>query len=455
LWNSEFLKNDQINKNLSIKMEDKKCIGTIKDGTRCSLNKKIGDYCTAHFKFLREEKVVKKFKLNIINNKNDILLKEFLILRDSLEDKGYENLLINKYPNLIKEWDFVENNKNNINLLTITFSSHKKVSWLCLDNGHKPYKTSLNSKTQISRKTSGCPDCAKESRRIFDLDLLEKNKKNHNPTIDTTKIGDESEKYIFDLLKNTNIYKELDIVGNKGGKGDIKIIHNDDSINYIQIKTITFTKEETFYMTNDHVYDDDMLIVMVNKKRDRFALEFAGKIKVKRLSLSFKNQKGKYKDIMFKNKEDFLNKLLELIPLSTKINEITSLISKEIDMFIRLETFCKENGMKFTRNSTNGNTVDGFINGYTFQGKYRSDNGIHRKTYSIDSNKSSGRINGKNRVKNYEVGDFDFIIVEVGGTKEEPDKYKGNFWIAHSKSLEEQEILSNGSNIKGKKMFLY
>jgi hypothetical protein len=442
-----------------------KCVDCLKQGIARPNNKKIGDLCgTHHNKNLRDSNKIEKFedvkiseiqKFNLNNEQNDNLLNIFLNYFNALENKGEDNLLVNRFPELIKEWDFVQNSDNNIDILKMTFSSHTFCYWRCLINTqHLSYKCSLNNKTKLTRKTTGCPECNLVSKRIYDKDKVDSIRENHEPKINTVSIGDEGEKYISDLLKNTGKYKDVEIVGNKGGKGDIKIVNMDDTCNFIQIKTLTKTKnkEDYFYMTNESVYDNNMLMVMLNKERNRFALEFAGKITVKRLTLPFSYEKSKYSNIMFKDENIFLNKLIELIPLSVKINEVNGNVNKEIEMFERLEKFCKLKGITFLRNSTNGNTIDGTINGHTFQAKFRSDSGIQRETISIDSQKSSGRDGNRLIRRNYEMGDFEYMIVEAGGTKDEPDIYKGNFWIANESVLLEQEILKNG-DCKGKKCF--
>lgn len=79
-------------------------------------------------------------------------------------------------------------------------------------------------------------------------------------------------------------------------------------------------------------------------------------------------------------------------------------------------------------------------------------NSVDSLTYSISSQKSAGRISNKLVHKNYAVDDFDFMIIEVGGTLKEPDKYKNNFCIIPSRILLEQNILKT-EVCNGKKAF--
>ena len=222
-----------------------------------------------------------------------------------------ENLFINKCPNLIKEWN-LELNKD-ININTISFSSHKKVFWIC-DKGHS-YLASLNNRTK-KNNGSKCRECSYDSFRIHNKKILKELRDSYNPKINTTFIGDENEKFITNLLLNTNKYEDVKTIGNIGTNSDIIIKHFNGLINYIQIKTLTQNKNQnnSYYLTNDHKYPDKMLIVMINKEKSCFALEFAGNIKVKRLSLAFNYSNSKYKSIMFKDIKKFTENLIELIP---------------------------------------------------------------------------------------------------------------------------------------------
>ena len=72
------------------------------------------------------------------------------------------NLFINKCPDLVKEWSIELNNDIDIN--TISFSSHKKVYWFC-EKGHT-YSASLNNRTK--KGGSKCRQCSYDLMRIHD-----------------------------------------------------------------------------------------------------------------------------------------------------------------------------------------------------------------------------------------------------------------------------------------------
>ena len=73
-------------------------------------------------------------------------------------------------------------------------------------------------------------------------------------------------------------------------------------------------------------------------------------------------------------------------------------------------------------------------------------------TYYVTSVKSAGKVNGGNVKRHYELNDFSYMIVEVGGTRDEPEKYKGNFCILPIRVLLENNILKTDT-CKGKKGF--
>ena len=66
------------------------------------------------------------------------------------------NLLKDRHPELIKEWDY---KKNDLKLDEVTYGSPKKVWWLC-DKNHS-YEVSVTSRTNPSVK-SACPFCSNQ-----------------------------------------------------------------------------------------------------------------------------------------------------------------------------------------------------------------------------------------------------------------------------------------------------
>lgn len=72
-------------------------------------------------------------------------------IKDSLEEK---------YPNLLKEWDY---NKNNILPSQVYANSSKKVWWIC-EYGHS-WEGEISARTR--KNPTGCPFCARKSNTSF------------------------------------------------------------------------------------------------------------------------------------------------------------------------------------------------------------------------------------------------------------------------------------------------
>jgi hypothetical protein len=189
-----------------------------------------------------------------------------------------------------------------------------------------------------------------------------------------------------------------------------------------------------------------MLIVFTNPARTRFGAIFAKNVKTNTVSLTFNYERSKHKDSLFTNLDEFKCKLKESIPLSTSENTMSSTSQKEDKMMQRLEIFCNKNNLKFERNINSHSTVDCYINGYKVQTKFVSTND---STQKVSNQKFSVRMGDINVTTNYEKGDFDFFVIEFGGTCLEPEKYENNFCIISSSVLLEKGILKD-KNSEGK-----
>jgi hypothetical protein len=206
----------------------------------------------------------------------------------------------------MKEFDKIKN--QNINIYELSYSSHKKIWWLC-ENNHS-YIVSLNSRT--NNKT-GCSICYYKSTRKYTDEEKELCLTKRINIKSTTKIGDINEKYVFDLLFKCKEVENISLIGHMGGYADIIIKLENDMNRLLQVKTITHSTNNQFFMTNNSIYPDDMLIVMVDNNKCHFAVEFAGNIKVKRLCLSFYYKDSKYKDIMTTNEIGFSKKIINMV----------------------------------------------------------------------------------------------------------------------------------------------
>jgi hypothetical protein len=130
---------------------------------------------------------------------------------------------------------------------------------------------------------------------------------------------------------------------------------------------------------------------------------------------------------MYDNLEIFKSKLTEYIPLSATENSLYKTMKKEHESLQRLLRECEKRGLDFRRNITNGNATDGYINDFKIQGKYRSKWDYTRPTIQIK--KFGGTFNGKKLKSAYEEKDFQYLVIEIGGPVDDPEKYHGYFCI--------------------------
>lgn len=263
------------------------------------------------------------------------------------------------------------------------------------------------------------------------------------------------------MLISMGCYSNVEKTGQTSEKCDIKVTFYDGTVKSIQVKTLSrSTCPDTYYMRNGKVYEPNMIIIMVNKERTRFAYEFAGNIKTKNLTLYFASENTKYENIMFRDLNLFKQRLYQMIPYSSDYKKIitSDAILKEDAMLTRLEQFCFFRGLSYRRNDTNGDQIDCYIKGFAYQAKYVSfPKDSDRCTYSVSFHKSGGEMNGKRLTQPYNINDnFDWVVVEVGGiftgTEEDKTKYHGRFCSIPKFELIKQDILKSDT-CKGKTAF--
>jgi hypothetical protein len=400
---------------------------------------------------IREEREEQeKLMPKIIIPTSEHKLKQLEIIENiDRNDPFNSKLLVVKFPSCVKMIDFDKNKEQGLELDFTKITSGSSISfyWLC-PNYIPEHGTFTNpgSKTNCKkivdgmRMIQGCKICCIDDSRVHDKEEVKKLLNDKSEKKSTTKIGEASELYITNLLLETKKYKDVEKIGNGGGNADIKVTHFDNSFNYLQIKTMTKVgkSEKSFSVRNDDKYSADMLIIFVDNSRNFFALDFYGNLKVTNISLAY-NGRSKYKKIMYTDKELLLNKMHELIPFSSKINKISDSYMKEKEMLERFSKFCSERNIEYVRNDTNGNAVDGFINGYSFQAKYKHKDEEKKHIYGINFAKNAGRLNGKFIRKTYGKGEFKFYVVELGGTWNGTKDYKNNFCI-----IPEEEFIKQG-----------
>ncbi len=348
-------------------------------------------------------------------------------------------LLKDTYPELFTQLHPTKN--SNIDVHKLTCGSDFRVWWKC-DKNHE-WQTRVRNR---AIKHGKCIQCNKKRIRTSDEEAaatehLERQEKKYG-----TQIDNETEKYVMTLLQNMSINAER--IGYTGSKSDIVITHSDGSKNHIQVKTLIVANRYGGYYANLHrPYPDDMLLVMVNKERTRFALDFFINHKhSQKISLSW-NRHCQHEKIMCLNENEFAHEIIKKSRLSTPFTSEMDLLSpncqKEQKMRSRFAVAANERGLIFNNNDTNGNSVDGFIEDSKLQLKFSSfESG--RNVFHVNGHKTCS-INGKPIVVPYDISDpFDNMVIEFG-TPEGESRYEDYFCIIPKHVLVERHLVSSGS----------
>lgn len=357
------------------------------------------------------------------------------------------NLLVDTHPDIAKEWDY---KLNTLNINLITYGSGENIWWLCLINiNHPSYNSTVSSRTK--KWPHKCPKCEEEKKEKKDkMHLLQQEIKEHTikPHINDIKTGDESENYVVQLLKQSNLFKNIIRTGHTADVTDAVVILNSGEKKSLQIKTLSYLRAPEIYsMSGLSKYDKNMLIVGTNRLRTCLALFYQKNMEGKdNVSLPFSATKSKYKNLMFRDSKNFLDKFNELIINSTPYIGYNSgeCNIKEYKSLLRLESWCINNNIRYNRRDTNCDTIDIFINDIPMQAKFCSMNGKTRSTYQIGIRKSAGMIDGIRTTMPYSINDpFHYLIVELGGIKEDISKYEGYFCFIPKQKLVEMGYISS------------
>jgi hypothetical protein len=151
--------------------------------------------------------------------------------------------------------------------------------------------------------------------------------------------------------------------------------------------------------------------------------------------------------MIFTDERKFLNKMIELIPLSANYEGFQGSRTATLEYYSiqRIIKILSQSNLNCIRNSTNKDTIDLIVNNDIYmQAKYAQFAYKRGNVFSIVTVKSAGYINGKQIKQPYSISDpFQYLIVEVGGTKEQPELYHKNLWICPKVLLIKQKILKS------------
>lgn len=294
-------------------------------------------------------------------------------------------------------------------------------------------------------------------RKIYNTRLYNENKKKRtrdNGYMSISK-GDETEQFVAEIMRGFKNVEDIKVIGNTGNMFDIIYKYPNDEYRAIQVKTLSKDNysQDTWRVKIDQKYLQDTLIVLVNQERTRFGLIVFGNVTTTTISLGYKKlNKGKYRYCKYNDLVKFsvsLNRRSKYSSIYNVENSFSSSIKKEYDSLQRLQEQCKNNNLNFNRNTTNGNSIDCYINNYTAQCKYTSL--MSGKYCRFNLYKSNGSINGIHQNRCYNEYDIlDYFIFEIGGTESVPELYKGKFCIIPKDILIDRGYISNGDKI-GKK----
>jgi hypothetical protein len=211
-------------------------------------------------------------------------------------------------------------------------------------------------------------------------------------------------------MKSFNLY-ELKHIGFTGNKFDIiyKTSIN-EPVRGIQIKTLSGRSDDLDSWNaklQGSVYEDDTLLVLVNKNRNRFGLISYVDCQKTGITLSFLMGRSKYKNYMYSDEEKFKVDLRKKLNDSSIYDEEKSLIDtqkKERDMLFRLEQRCNEKKLTFEMNKKSNN-IDCYINKNAIQCKFSSyeDNNL---IYNVSISRHGNLYK--------ESSDIKYFIIEIG-----------------------------------------
>jgi hypothetical protein len=345
------------------------------------------------------------------------------------------NLLKDRFPEVFAQLHPTLNQDLNINILTC--GMHKKLWFCCMKvPEHEPYQCYIYSKT--SKFPPGCKKCQKEEKHKNRVENLD-NRTNFSCAI----TGMETEQYVYNLLVDTQIFKNVENIGYLNGKADIVVTLEDDRKKSIQVKTlIKERKNEKDFCNWSKNYENNILVVLVDKSRKYFALAFGDDI-IRDNLCYFNFNNYNHKNIMYEDENEFLSQLIEKIPLSCDYVFKADPNTEKYYSLQRLEIFCNKNNLTYVRNQDPTNpTVDCFIENIPIQCKFVTNNRKDRLTYKIGFKKSGGMLNGNKLKCPYSINDtFEYAIIEVGGKIDNPNIYLNNFCIIPKCVLVEMNIL--------------
>lgn len=370
----------------------------------CERNLKKNGYCIGH-KNGQEKKILIKSTLQPIKNKKEILIDQNN-QRYYIISSGEKKLLCNFIDE--KTLKYCENRRR------------KKEYCLKHKDGYeKDYST------KIIKNEDGT--------------ITYSNQKYREQQKNVTTIGDETEIYVLNIIKEFKEIKSCFKIGQTGDKCDIKYqFNNEDFERGLQVKTLTQMKykKNSFGNSSCGGYDENTLLVFVNKERDKYALIYSQNCPKSVVFIFTIKSKTKYKDNIFTDIDEFKKQLLIYMKNSIKYKEQLCISHmNEKNSLLRLEEKCKENNLPFSLATTFISIYDCIINNFKIQCKFISTKDCEQ--YKCFLHKSGPEVNGKQtKIPYSDKDDIEFIIIEI-------NDYKDQFYIIPVKELIDRGIFSS------------
>ena len=202
---------------------------------------------------------------------------------------------------------------------------------------------------------------------------------------ESTSIGDEKEVFIYNLMMARKEFTEVKINGREGSELDIlyKLKSEiDNGINqYRGIQVKTMSNYIYGYILNIDGYNNNTVIIGVNNEMTHLCIFFKGTLRQsKTVTINFNDPQPEYRCNIFFGLNDnslgysFIDMLVEYSKSSTLYSEskISSEALKERESLLKIENFCKNNGVRFEYADTANSSIDCKINYKNIQCKYSS-----------------------------------------------------------------------------------
>jgi len=272
------------------------------------------------------------------------------------------------------------------------------------------------------------------------------NQNYRNEQMNTTIKGDVLEIFVENILKEYTCISDIQRIGQTLSSFDILYRYKDeDFLRGLQVKTLTKSKDrKNKYKIGVCNYTDNMLIVAINQKNNKYFICFKKEFITP--TISFHKSNKNYDNNKFDNFEKFKNKLLSCLSNSEIYNRETSLSEnclKEQDSLDRLKLKVRDLHFEYKANDTHASVYDCFINNYSIQHKFASAMKNRSNYVGITLRKHSYFLKGKRHKKPYDVSDnIDFFIFEV-------NEQLGNFYIVPTSALIKKRYLYD-EKTKGK-----